>query len=216
MEEMELKSIWNAYNRKLERSLKLNLRMFEDMQTSKAKSKLNALLSIKAVGIGFGIIWVLLLGVLVYGNHFKNIYFSVSVSMIMLFNIIAIVAYIKQIVLINQIDYTQSITSTQAKLAKLQVDTVNTTGLVWLQLPFYTTFFWNQEWMMKDTGFWLIAFPITLLFTALAIILYKKITPENLDKKWVKKMMMIGMEYKYALVASEMLQEIEDFKKEGE
>jgi hypothetical protein len=27
---------------------------------------------------------------------------------------------------------------------------------------------------------------------------------------------MIGMEYKYALVASEMLQEIEEFKKDGE
>src|SRR5579864_1459831 len=116
MEEMELKSIWNAYDKKLEKSLKLNLRIFEDMQTGKAKSKLNALLSIKAVGIGFGIIWVLFLGALVYGNHFKNVYFSASVSMIMLFSILAIVAYIKQIVLINQINYTDSITSTQTKL----------------------------------------------------------------------------------------------------
>jgi hypothetical protein len=214
MEEMELKSIWNAYDKKLERSLKLSMRLLEGIQKDKAKSKLDSLVSIKIFGIAIGVIWVLFLGLLIYGNHFKNVYFSTSVAMIMFFSIIAIAAYIRHIVLISQIDYTESITTTQTRLAELQVSTINSTRFVWLQLPFYTTFFWNQDWMNKDIGFWLIAFPITWLFTAIAIWLYKSIAPENLHKPWVKKFMMIGMEYKYALSASELLREIEEFKKE--
>jgi hypothetical protein len=214
MEEMELKSIWNAYDKKLERSLKLNMRLLEGMQKDKAKSKLNSLVSIKVFGVIIGIIWVLFLGLLVYGNHFKNVYFSTSVAVIMFFSVIAIGAYIRHIVLISQIDYTESITIAQTRLAELQVSTINSTRFVWLQLPFYTTFFWNQDWMNKDMRFWLIAFPISLLFTAIAIWLYKSITPGNLHKPWVKKFMMIGTEYKYALSASELLQEIEEFRKE--
>jgi hypothetical protein len=217
MEEMELKSIWNAYDKKLERSLKLNLRIFEDMQTGKAKSKLNALLSIKAGGVIIGILWTLFLGLLVYSVNFKNLWFSGSVALIMIFTLIAIVNYIDHIMLINRIDYTNSITDTQTKLAELQVSTIYTTRFAWLQLPFYTTFFWNNSWVMEgDKGFWLIAFPITILFILLAIWLYKNIVPGNLHKAWMKKLMMIGMEYKYALSASELLQEIEDFKKDGE
>ena len=213
MEEMELKSIWNAYDKKLERSLKLNLKLLEDMQKSKAESKLKALLSVKAGGIIVGALWNLFLGVLLYGNHFRNIYFSISIGVLMLFGIIAIATYIKHIVLISRVDYTGNITDTQRHLAELQVSTVNVTGFLWLQLPFYTTFFWNQGWISSGgSSFWLIAVPITLIFTALAVWLYKNINHDNLHKAWVKKFMVIGVEYKYVLSASELLQEIEDFK----
>ena len=214
MDEMELKGIWDAYDKKLEKSLKLNVKLLEGIQKDKAKSKLRSLVFIKVFGVVVGIIWVLFLCLLLYGNHFKNVYFSTSVAMIMFFSIIAIVVYIRHIVLISQIDYTESITATQTRLAELQVSTINSTRFLWLQLPFYTTFFWNQEWMNKDMGFWLIAFPITLLFTAIAIWLYESISPENLNKPWVKKFIMIGMEYKYALAASELLQEIQEFKRD--
>src|ERR1700744_4282834 len=215
MDELELKSIWNAYDKKLERSLRLNIRMFEDLQTGKATSKLNALLSIKVVGVVIGILWGAFLGFLVFAVNIKNLWFSGSVLLIMIFSVIAIVRYIEHIILINQINYTESITNTQAKLAELQLSTIHTTRFVWLQLPFYATFFWNNQWVTEgDKGFWLIAFPVAVLLALLAIWLYKNITPENLHKSWVKKFMMIGMEYQYALSASELLQEIEEFKKD--
>jgi hypothetical protein len=213
MDELELKSIWNAYDKKLERSLRLNIRMFEDLQTRKAKSKLNALLSIKVTGVVIGILWTAVLGFLVYAVNIKNLWFSGSVLLIMIFSLIAIVRYIEHIILINQVNYTESITNTQAKLAELQLSTIHTTRFIWLQLPFYATFFWNTQWIKEgDLGFWLIAFPIALLLLVTAIWLYQNITPENLHKSWVKKFMMIGMEYQYALSASELLQEIEEFK----
>jgi hypothetical protein len=214
MDELELKSIWSAYDKKLERSLKINLKLLEEMQVTKAKSKLNTLLSIKIVGMLVGIIWMLFLGVLVAGNHFRNVYFSTSLSILMLFGIIAIATYIRHMVLISGIDYTESITSSQSKLAELQLSTIRITGFLWLQLPFYTTFFWSNDWVTKgDPGFWLIAFPVTILFTALAIWLYKNITPENAEKKWVKKLLAIGIEYKHAAEAGKFLSEIEEFKR---
>ncbi|MDB5135863.1 MAG: hypothetical protein JWP37_2466 [Mucilaginibacter sp.] len=215
MNELELKSIWSAYDKKLERSLKLNLKIFEDMQTGKAKSKLDALLSIKVGGVAIGVLWMAFLGFLVYVVNFKNLWFSGSVVMIMIFTLVAMINYIQHIILINKIDYTKNITGTQTKLAELQVSTIHTTAFAWLQLPFYTTFFWNNNWIMEgDKGFWFIAVPITVIFIIITIWLYKSITPENLHKTWVRKLMMVGMEYKYALSASELLQEITEFKKD--
>src|ERR1700710_703390 len=102
MEELELKSIWSAYDRKVERSLNLNLRILEGIQKDKAKSRLNALLGIKVGGVVIGILWTAFLGLLLYGNHFKNVYFSASVSAILFFTIVAIGVYIRHIFLINQ------------------------------------------------------------------------------------------------------------------
>lgn len=215
MEEFELKSIWQAYDMKLAKSLKLNLRIFEEMQTGKARSKLNSLSMIKWAGIILGISWNIFLGVLICSDHLRNMYFTVSVGAIVLFGIIAIGTYIKHLYMINQINYTQNVTDAQAKLAELQVSTIRITAFSWLHLPFYTTFFWNNNLVMNGgLNFWLAAFPVTLLFTVVAIWLYKNITPKNLSKMWVKKILAAGVEYSYLVAANELLQEIEEFKKD--
>jgi len=170
MEDQELKEIWAAYDKKLEeakvlnlQSWALNLQCFEELQTHKAKSKLSSLANFKLGVIVLGIVYVLLLALLVYGNHGKNIFFAVSMSMIALITTIAIAVYIKHIVIIRQINYSDSITDTQEKLSALQSSTIDIGRILWLQLPFWSTFFWSTEWMMKDIKFWLVAFPIALL-----------------------------------------------------
>jgi len=220
MEDLELQKIWKAYDNKLEeikvlnlQSWALNLRSLETIQTYKAKSKLNALATFNLWVVVLGIVWILFLGVLVYGNRFQNPYFSVSVSVILLFTIIAVWAYIRHIIIIREIDYGQSITDMQKKLAQLETSTFQSTRIVWLQLPFYTTWFWHNQWM-SDPKFWLISFPITMGFTILAIFLYRKITQENLHKKWVRKLMMSGPEYTSVLQARDFIDEIEKFKRD--
>jgi len=216
MDDLQLQSIWNAYDKKLERSLQLNGKLFENLQTDKARSKLNALLSVKLIGVLLGIVWVIFLGVLVYDTGLRNLYFTISTASILVFSIIGIATYIKHIVLINQINYTDSITNTQQKLAVLQVSTIKITRFLWLQLPFYTTFFWNEKWVASgDMGFLLIAVPITLGFTLIALWLCKNISTKNMHKTWVKKFMLMGVEYKYVLAAQELLQEIADFKQDN-
>lgn len=222
MEDIELKNIWQSYDRKIEearvlnlQSWALNLSCFETIQTQKVKSKLDPLATFKIWAVALGILWVLFLGVLAYGNHFENLYFSISVSFIMLFSIIAVVVYIKHIIIIKQINYIENITDTQKKLAQLQVSTIKYTGILWLQMPFHTTWFWHSKWILfSSVKFWLIPFPITLLFTVLAIYLYMNINLENMHKKWVRTLMMAGPEYKSVIKAIDFINEIDAFKKD--
>ncbi len=213
MEDVTLKALWKAQDEKLDRTMKLNFFIMESLQRQKAQSKLNSLVRLKLVAVILGVLWALFLGVLVYGNQSQNIYFTVSVGMIMLITVAAIVIYIKHIVLIKELDYSQSITDTQKKLARLQASTFSSRFIL-LQTPFYTTWFWSTE-MIQDSviKFCLIAVPITLLFTILTIWLYKNLTPLKMHKKWVSYLLKYDPEQVPLLQAQKFLEEIEEFKK---
>lgn len=214
MEDTALRTLWKAQGEKLEKALKFNLFLMESLQKQKAESKLNSLARFKSRAVIAGILWVIILGILFYGNQLQNIYFTISVGIIMLFNIGAVVMYINHIVLIRQIDYSQSITATQKKLSALQASTFNMRFL-FLQAPFYTTWFWSIEMIGElDIKFWLISVPITLLFTILAIWLFKNLTPQNMNKKWVKAFIKSNTEHSSIIKAQDFLTEIEQFKKD--
>jgi hypothetical protein len=221
MTDAELKNIWKEYDRKLEeakilnlQSWALNLRSFEMIQTEKAKSKLNALARFKARVVVLGIVYILFLGLLVFGTHFQNIYFSTSIGMILLINIIAIVIYIRHIVLIRQINYSDSITTAQKKISQLQVSTINIGRVLWAQLPFHTTWFWSSGMINYSTlKTWLIPIPITILFLLVAIWLWRNISLKNAEKKWFK-ILFGSTEWTSLIKAKDFLNEIEDFKRE--
>ncbi|WP_462254456.1 hypothetical protein [Ferruginibacter sp.] len=213
MEDITLRNLWKAQDEKLDRTMKLNLFILESLQKQKAQSKLNGLARLKLVAVILGIVWSLFLGMLIYGNQLQNIYFTVSVGMIMLITVAAIAIYINHIALIKNLDYSQSITYTQKKLAKLQASTFNNRFIV-LQMPFYTTWFWSTQ-MIESSGikFWLIAVPITLAFTLLTIWLFKNLTPLNMHKNWVKFLVKNDPEHRPVMQAQKFLNEIEEFKK---
>jgi hypothetical protein len=213
MEDTDFKTLWKAQDEKLDKTMKLNLFLLESLQKQKAESKLNSLARYKTGVTILGIAWILFLGLLVYGNQFKNLFFSVSVLMIALCNLVAVIIYIKHIVLIKQLDYSNSITHTQKKLTQLQTSTFSIGRILWLQLPFYSSFFWSWEMIGdNDIRFWLIAVPITLVFTFVAIWLYKNLTPKNVHKKLVKTLVLSSIEYTAVIRAREFLHEIEEFK----
>ncbi len=218
MEDIELKNLWDASNQQLEQARLLNMqswvvsaKTFEYLQKHKAQSKLTALSTFKKWMIALGIIWVLFLVVLLAGDHFKHFYFSGSVAILAVFNIYAVHAYIKQVILINQIDYDSSIIDTQKKLTALQVSTINIVRILFLQAPFYTTFYWSQQWMQTDIKFWLITFPISLLILLGSLWLYRNISFKNTDKKWFR-LLMGTREWTSIIDARKYLEEIEEFK----
>lgn len=214
MEAQELKNAWNASENNLEKLWTLNMRCIEMVQTQKAKSKLNGLATFKSVAVILGILYVLFLGALVYGNHFKNLYFIFSIGIIMLVNIVAIAVYIKHIVLISQINFSESIINAQKKLAELQASTINITRIIWLQLPFWSTWFWNSKWIMNNsTNFLLTAFPIALFFVFAAIWLFKNISLQNSHKKWFR-ILFSTTEWTSVIKAIEFINEIDEFKKD--
>ena len=214
MEDSTLKNIWHAQDEKLDRALRLNLIILESIQTQKARSKLGALVTFKTWAVILGIVFVLFCGLLIYGNQLKNIFFTVSFAMIMLFSIYAVVVYIKHIILIRHLDYSASITDTQKKLASLQSSTISSTGILVLQLPFHSTWFWSWQLINGNVvKFWAIAVPCTIVFTLAGIWLYKNISEKNMHKKWVRRLFNAGPEYKNVVAARKFLDELEEFKK---
>lgn len=213
MDDITLTQLWKTQQEQLAKTQQLNLLLVTHLQQVKAKSQLGSVARVKSWAVGLGIIWLAFLGLLLYGNRGQNWYFTISVAMIFLFNLWAVIIYIRHLALLKSIDYSRTITETQKKLASLQLSTINATRVLLLQLPFYSTFFWTQELVTGDTRFQLISFPSTLLFTLLAIWLCVNISPKNMGKKWLRTFMNIGPEYKNVVRAGEFLEELENFKK---
>jgi glucan phosphoethanolaminetransferase (alkaline phosphatase superfamily) len=222
MQDVELKEIWETYNRKLAKaevlnlqSWALNIRCFETMQHQLAERKLKSLSRFNLWAVLLGFAWIAFLLLLVWINQFQNIFFSLSISCIAVISLYVTASYIRNNILIAKVRYDTPVTDTQKQLAKLQSATFHTTAIAWLQLPFYTTWFWSSSWIQEPgLSFWLIAFPITLLFAFLAIFLYRNIHAANMQKKWVKTLMMAGPEYRNVAAAMVFLEEIEAFVKD--
>ena len=219
MDDIELKNLWKSYDQKLEearvlnmQSWVLNLRSFEITQTHRAKSKLKSLQNFKFIAVILGIAWVAFLVFLVYNSlTYQKIFFVISVGMIALFSSLAIIVYIKHIILLKRIDNSENIVDTQEKLATLQTSTINIVRILWLQMPFYTTFFFSPAFF-HDIKSWIISIPITLLFTFLSIWLFRNINQKNTEKKWFK-LLLSGPELNSLNKAVSFVKEIDDFRK---
>lgn len=213
MEEMELKSLWQAYDKKLEKSLAMNRHLVREVQTQKAKSVIRSMKGIKVIMLLLGIVWVLFLGFLLYHSlTWQKVFFVISAGAIMIFNIIAIAVYIRHLVLIRQIDNSNSVVHTQKKLAELQASTIRIVGILFLQSPFYTTF-WYTPAMSGDIRFWLISVPVTALFTFASIWLYRNISYKNVEKRWFR-LLFSGREWTAIDKARTFLKEIDEFERE--
>jgi hypothetical protein len=219
MNDIELKDLWKAYDQKLEearllnlQSWALNLHSFEMLQTQKAKSKLKSLQNFKLVAVIAGMLWIsFLVFLIVHSLTWQKIFFAVSVGMIVLFTLLAMIVYIRHIVLIEQIDNSENILDTQTKLSVLQSSTLQIVRILWLQMPFYTTFFFTPEFF-THTRSWLISVPVTLLFTFLSLWLYRNINYSNREKRWFR-WLFNGPEWTPVMQAMGFINEIEEFRK---
>ena len=221
MEEAQLNQLLASYNQQLEEAKVLNLqswvlnyKCFETMQTQKAKSKLRNLVSFKIIAIVIGILWVSFLGYLLYYSlEMSKIFFVISAGAIILITSAAIFVYAYHIVLINQINNSESVLKTQETIARLQLSTINIVRILFLQAPFYCTFWWSTK-IIKESlpTFWLISVPVALLFTIGSIWLYKNISLKNMHKKWFK-ILFNSPEWTTLSKAAAFLEEIDNFKK---
>jgi hypothetical protein len=220
MNDTEIRNTWKAYDKMIEeskvlnlQSWVLNLRCFETLQTQKAKSKLRSLIIPNIVVIILGLGWVWFLAMMLSWLY-SQIIIAISLIMIIALTIIAIVIYIQNIIVIGQINYTDSITETQKKIAFLQSSIVNSIRIGWLQLPFYTTCYVSNKLLASgNLQFWLIQILVTLLFTWLAVVLFRDISLKNRNKKWVKNLLR-GYGLHRVARAMDFIDEIEEFKKD--
>src|ERR1700741_5036155 len=167
MEAQDIKDIWKAYDRKLAKSLAMNMQLIDSIQKQKAENKLRSFYRNHLTAIILGIIWCAFLAFLVFNTHDKP-FFTISVGAILLFTVFATGLYIYHLIILSQINISDSVMKTQQKLAKIKTSLHETGRILLLQAPFYCTWFLNKEMLMSSTAAWLVPLIITLFFTILS------------------------------------------------
>lgn len=218
MEDIALKEMWADYDKKLKKTLALNHRLITEIQAQKARSVLRPLKAIKIIGVIAGVLWTLSLSVLVLfaisGMTVSRIFFIASALGIIVTTTAAVVIYIRQVVLIQQIDHSMNIVEVQRKLAALQSSTINVARILFLSAPFYTTFYINKSMFGHiNIGLWVLQLTVTAAFTITSIWLYRNIKMENAGERWFK-IIFGSSEWTSIIKANNFLKEIEVYEKE--
>ena len=214
MENIEVLNLWRQYDEKLEKSLSLNQKIIAELQQQKAKNALKPARNYKYIAVLIGIVYAALIAYFLYNfSPFASIFINLSVGVHLTVTLIATGMYVRQLVLINQIDTSDNIIQMQQKMAKLQSSTLRVIGICFLQFPVFAT--WNINFDLiynRPLAFWLIQVPVIVLFTYIGIWFYKNINIQNMEKRWFK-IMFCGSEWNSILKSGQFLKEIENFEK---
>ncbi|WP_295129158.1 hypothetical protein [uncultured Chitinophaga sp.] len=214
--EDELKQIWQQYDRKLEKSLALNIRLVKEVQLQKAHTELRQLSAIKLAFIVFGIAWLAFIGVLIrYSLTWDKIFFVVSAGIHWIVSAVAVAVYIHHMVLIRQANSSGNVVDTQRKLAALETSSLQIGRLLLVQLPVFVSFQMNPGMFAAPqltTG--IIYTVITAIFTWAGIWLYRNLDYKNADKRWFKTLVSDSMEMAPLRKAATFLKQIDAFEKE--
>ncbi|RYY71947.1 MAG: hypothetical protein EOO13_01350 [Chitinophagaceae bacterium] len=222
MQDEELNDILSAYNSKLEearllnlQSWVLNLQNYTSMQKQKANATLSSLSLQKKVLVILGILYGLgLLFLAVNSLNYQRIFFAVSTGAIGIITLTAVFVYVQQLYWIQSFHNTESLVSAQEKLTRLQHSTIAVTRILFLQMPFYCTFFISPAMIAgSPMAFILIVLPVAGIFTYATYWLYRNIDLKNAHKRWFR-ILFGSSEWTSLLKSQQFLDDIEAFKKE--
>ena len=221
MKESELKQYWARANEKLEMSLLINKINTEELKQLKVYHFISEMKAIKLFTLICGTLWTgfgiaILSRIFIYQYIYANKFFLFSASFQIAITAIAIIVYLYQIITINSVDITEPVLKTQEKLSRLRSSTLWIARILLLQLPVWTTFYWNES--MLENGsllLWIIQTLVTLFFTFAALWLFFNIKIENRDKKWFR-LIFEGKEWTPLMRAMELSQQIKEYTIEEE
>lgn len=220
MNELELKELWKTTNDKLEKGFVISKQNTGDITRMKVYSLLGSMKPIKIFALLVGTLWVVIGGIAlssIYLNSFSeaNKFFLFSASIQVGLTATALFVYLYQLITIYQIDITDPILRTQEKLTNLKMSTLWVTRILFLQLPVWTTFWWNET-MLTDWGIlqWALTLFFTVSFTAIAVWLFFNIKYENRNKKWFR-LLFSGKEWTPVMKSMELLEQVEEYKEQN-
>ena len=215
MDNLEIINLWKQYDEKLEKTLSINHRLITELQQQKAKNALRPARNYKVIAVIVGLTYASLIAYFLYHlSPYASVFIILSVSIHLVITLIAIGIYIRQLVLISEIDQSDNVIQMQQKMAKLQSSTIKVIGICFLQFPVFSTWNINLELINeRPLAFWLIQMPFVALFTYIGIWFFKNIHIKNIDKRWFR-MMFWGAEWSAILKSGKFLKEIEHFESE--
>ncbi len=219
MNELELKKLWKITNEKLEESFVINRKNTEDITRITVHNLLGSMKPVKIFALLVGVFWVGIGGIAlssIYLNSFSeaNKFFLFSASIQVGVTAMALFIYLYQLITIYQVDITEPIIRTQEQLARLKKSTLWVTRILFLQLPVWTTFWWNET-MLEDWGIlqWIMTLFFTISFTVIAVWLFFNIKYENRNKKWFQ-LIFSGKEWTPLMKSMELLEQLKEYKEQ--
>lgn len=220
MNDLELKKLWQTTNEKLEESLVINKKLTDDITRMKVHNLIGSMKPIKIFALLVGFLWVGIGGIAlgsIYLDSFSeaNKFFLFSASIQVGLTAVALFVYLCQLIRIYQVEITDPILETQGKLASLKMSTLWVTRILFLQLPVWTTFWWNET-MLTDWGIlqWSVALFFTISFTIIAVWLFFNIRYENRNKKWFQ-VIFGGKEWTPLMKSMELLEQASEYKEQS-
>lgn len=228
MELNEVKSLWQAYDSKLERSLKLNLHCLGLIQTQKVKSQLEPILWHRAIELTVHLIAIaLLVGFLI--NNFFQWPYALSALVLLAFYVMAFSNCVRQILIIRRMDYSNDIITIQSSLVMLRTHIVNFGRLTVLCIPTFLAYPMVVSKAIEDLGlkglsfmdiragypgnWWTIQITVSIILIPLCAWFYKLVSYKNIHIGWVRDTIekFAGTRVKRSL---EFINELETLKKD--
>lgn len=209
----EFQQIWQSYDKKLQKSMDLNLRLLEDMKHRKIRSSMRGLIIFKSFSIVYSILWNVFC-VWLIRRFWSEPAFVTAAIISIAFTCVATVFYVWQLCLIYLIQYNKSVVETQEQLATLETSIIQIIRILLLQLPIFSFVFIPKSMLLTMVWWqWAIYGGAFVLLLCLSIWLYRNIRVKNLDKKWMQRM--LKNEGGQAIArARQFIREIEEYKKE--
>ena len=217
MEEINIKALWQATNQQVEKNFHISKQQTEEITRLKVYNLVSSMKPLKLFTILMGVLWVAIIGsavvnLFLFAYPDANLFFLFSAAIQVTLTAAALLIYIYQIITIYQVDLTESILQTQKKLASLKISTLWVARILFLQLPVWTTFYWNEGMLTNGNWLlWIIQGIVTLSFAALAVWLFINIKFENRHKRWFR-LIFGGKEWTPLMKSMELLEEIDDYR----
>ncbi len=219
MNENDLRTEWQSLNNGIQGEPDLKLPDMGNNSAQTVYSLLSSMKPVKLFTVLMGIIWVAGGGYLltnIYLNQFEftNKFFLFSATAQILLTLIAVILYGYQLFTIYAIDMSEPVIKTQIRFAKLKSSTILVVRILFLQLPLWTIFYWNDE-MLNNWNLlqWTIQGTATLIFTIISLWLFFNVKYENRNKKWFQ-LLFGGNEWNPIIKSIELLKETEEYKEQ--
>ena len=215
MNDTDLKYLWQAGNNQIAISQKSDKTSLDNLTKRNVSHFLSSMKPIKIFTLLVGLLWVFGIGYVLIKltiNAYDQVspYFLYSAYFQVMLTAMAVILYIIQLSTLYSIDFNKPVVILQKTLINLKASTLNVIKILILQLPFWTTFYWNESMFKNGTlPLFILQGAVTISFTCLAIWLFFNLKFENADKWWFK-LLLQGKEWEPIITSINILNEMEE------
>ena len=215
MNDTDLKYLWQAGNNQIAISQKSDKTSLDNLTKRNVSHFLSSMKPIKIFTLLVGLLWVFSIGYVLIKltiNAYDQVslYFLYSAYFQVMLTAMAVILYIIQLSTLYSIDFNKPVVILQKTLINLKASTLNVTKILILQLPFWTTFYWNESMFKNGTlPLFILQGAVTISFTFLSLWLFFNLKFENADKWWFK-LLLQGKEWEPLITSIGILNDMEE------